>query len=102
MKNHQKRKTFGFERNGTMGMKPTRKHNSTFSFIREEAGRMVVMDIIEHLLGRVHEEEKDRTMFIAFMMKKLAAMEAEDAIYFNLEQGDEQEILCHQDEEPPA
>ena len=50
----------------------------------------------------MHEEEKERAKFIGFMMKKLAAMEAEDAIYFNLEQGDEQEILCHQDEEPPA
>ena len=46
----------------------------------------------------MYEEEKDRTKFIAFMMKKLTAMEAEDAIYFSLEQEDGQEILCHQDE----
>ena len=46
MKNNHRRKTFGFERNSAQGAKPTRKHHSTFSFIQEEAGRVVVLDII--------------------------------------------------------
>lgn len=46
MKNNHKRKTFGFERTGALAVKQTRKHNSTFSFIQEEAGRTVVLDFI--------------------------------------------------------
>jgi hypothetical protein len=98
MKATHKRKTFAFEKTNTQFLQQKRKHNSTATCIQEEDSRMAVFDVIGLLLARVYEEERERSKFLGQTLRRLSAIEANDAVYFRLELEDEQrEILCRED-----